>query len=193
MSFATLIATTPATAAIYSPQQALPASVIEQFLAKPNALLAQYPNGGTDLVKQVKDLAASDPKTLSAIIGLLSNANPDQASAIGTGLGQAAELAVNVDPDYAAEIQTAVVSAADNSALVAFSAAVGGDIKLAAATGGFGGGGESQTGENAANGGFGVFGPENFPSFATNIPDAFQILYFTPGTPGTPSVSPTLP
>ena len=88
----------PAAAAVYTPQQALPAPTIQQFLANPSGLLSQFPNGGPDLAKMVRDLAASDPQTLSALIGLLRGATPEQASAIGTGLGQAAELAVNTDP-----------------------------------------------------------------------------------------------
>src|SRR5581483_10627701 len=93
-------------AAVYSPQQALPATTIQAFVADPSTLLSQYPNGGPQLITQVRDLAASDPQTLSAIIGLLSRANPDQAAAIGTGLGQVALMAVRDDQDYATKIQT---------------------------------------------------------------------------------------
>jgi hypothetical protein len=184
----------PAAAAVYSPQQALPAPTIQQFLANPNGLLSQFPNGGPDLAKMVRDLAASDPQTLSALIGLLRGANPSQASAIGTGLGQTAELAVNTDPAYATEIQTAVVTASNDSAMVAFSAVVGGDVKLAAAGGGGGGGGgEEQTNQNSVGGGFSGPSNLNFPSFVNNTADSFLSPSFTPGTPGTPSVSPTTP
>lgn len=190
-----VVATVPAaTAQVYSPQQALPANTIQQFLANPSTLLTQFPNGGPDLIKEVRDLAASDPKTLNALIGLLASANPDQAGAIGTGLGQAAELAVPVDPTYADQIQTAVVAANSNFALVAFSAVVGGDIKLAAATGG-GGGGGGEEGTGPGIPGFGVGGSTfpNLHTFANNTPDSFTTLFFTPGTPGTPSVSPSTP
>jgi hypothetical protein len=185
----------PAAAAVYSPQQALPGPTIQQFLANPSGLLSQFPNGGPDLAKMVRDLAASDPQTLSALIGLLRGATPEQASAIGTGLGQAAELAVNTDPDYATEIQTAVVTASNDSAMVAFSAVVGGDVKLAAATGGGGGGGggEEPTGQNSFSGGIFSSPTLNFPSFVDNTADSFLSPSFTPGTPGTPSVSPTTP
>jgi hypothetical protein len=184
-----------ALSAVYTPQQALPSAAIQEFLGNPGSLLTQYPNGGPQLTKAVRDLAASDPQTLSAIIGLLKTASPDQASAIGTGLGQVAELAVNSDPDYANQIQTAVVSASSDSALVAFSAVVGGDIKLAAATGGagVGGGGEAATGPNTVGGGISGSSPLNFPSFVVNTADTFSNIAFSPGTPGTPSVSPTTP
>jgi hypothetical protein len=187
-------ATPPATAAVYTPQQALPANTIQQFLTNPSTLLTQYPNGGPQMITQVRDLAASDPLTLNALIGLLGTANPDQAAAIGTGLGQAAELAVNTDEAYATEIQSAVASAGNTNALVAYSAVVGGDIKLAAAFGGGGGGGgEEGTSQNGSFlGGFGGTEP-NLHTFATNTADSFPTLMFTPGTPGTPSVSPSVP
>ena len=46
----------PATAAVYSPRQALPADTVQQFLANPAALLAQYPNGGPQMITKVRDL-----------------------------------------------------------------------------------------------------------------------------------------
>jgi len=182
----------PAAAAVYTPQQALPAPTIQQFLANPSGLLTQFPNGGPDLAKMVRDLAASNPQTLSALIGLLRGATPEQASAIGAGLGQAAELAVNTDPDYATEIQTAVVTASNDSAMVAFSAVVGGDVKLAAAGvgGGGGGGGEEQTSQNGVGGGISGSTNLNFPSFVDNTPDNFLSPSFSPGTPGTPGSNP---
>ena len=79
---------------------------------------------------------------------MLKSANPDQSSATGTALGQVALMAVNTDPAFANEIQTEVAQSGNTSALVAFGAVVGGDIKLSAATGpsgGAGGGGELQT------------------------------------------------
>jgi len=176
------------------PQQALPATTIQQFLANPAAWLAQYPSGGVDLTKAVRDLAASDPQTLNALIGLLATANPDQASAIGTGLGQAAEMAINSDPAYAGQIQTAVIGARSNPALVAFSAVVGGDIKLAASGPGVGAGGsgEAPTGSNAPAGGISGSTLLNFPSSANNTADSFPGSNFSPGTPGS-SVSASVP
>jgi hypothetical protein len=186
-----------AMAAIYSPQQALPATTIQQFLANPAGLLTQFqndPNAVADLTKEVRDLAASDPQTLNALIGLLSSATPEQASAIGTGLGQAAEMAINSDPAYATLIQTDVVAARSNPALVAFSAVVGGDIKLAAATGGagVGGSGEAPTGSSAPLGGLSSSVPLNFPSSVNNTADSFASSSFVPGTPGAP-VSQSVP
>jgi hypothetical protein len=172
----------PAIAAVYPPDRALPAQAIQQFVADPAALLAQYPNGGPQLIAEVRDLAASDPATLKLLLGLLKSASADQASAIGTGLGQVAVMAVKTDEAYATQIQEDVVAAQNISTLVAFSAAVGGNIKLAAATGGGGGGGgEEGTNPSGTAGGFYAGNPENFPTFVDNIPDSFP-LAFSPGT-----------
>jgi acetamidase/formamidase len=93
------------------------------------------------MITKVRDLAASDSATLDALLGLLKSANPDQASAIGTALGQVALMGIATDQAFATQIQTEVVLSGNTSALVAFSAVVGGDIKLAAATGPGGGAG----------------------------------------------------
>jgi hypothetical protein len=101
----------PASAAGYTATQALPAQTIQDFLAKPSALLDQFPDGGAEMIAKIRDLAASDPATLNPIIGLLANANFKQASAIGTGLGQTALMAVKTDQAYANAIQQALVAA----------------------------------------------------------------------------------
>ena len=75
---------TSASAAVYSAHQALPSQTVQQFLSDPGSLLSQFPNGGPVMITKVRDLTASDSATLSALIGLLKSANPDQASAIGT-------------------------------------------------------------------------------------------------------------
>ena len=52
--FATLAS---AAAAVYSPERALPAQTIQEFLSDPAALLAQFPDGGQQMVARVRDLA----------------------------------------------------------------------------------------------------------------------------------------
>ena len=182
----------PAMAAVYSPQQVLPAQTIQEFLASPGALLTKYPNGGTDMVKAVQDLAASDPSTLNQLTGLLSKANTDQAKAIGTALGNVAKLAINTDQNYAAQIQVAIALANNDSALVAFNAVVGGDIQLAAigAGGGGGGGPTSPTGGTGAGGGS---NPLNLTTAAANRADTFSPIAFGPGSPGSPTPGPVSP
>jgi hypothetical protein len=191
-----IIAATPsAEAAIYSPQQALPADAIQQFMSNPSAFLAQYPSGGPQMSRAVRDLVASDPQTLNTLLSLLSSANPDQSSAIGTGLGQVALMAVDTDQAFAVQIQTAVAQSGNTGALVAFSAVVGGDIKLAAATGGggAGGGGEEGTGPGAPGFSGFIASTLDLHTFATNTADSFTTPTFTPGTPGTPTFTPGTP
>lgn len=199
-----LASVSPAIAAVYSHDRALSPQAIQQFLANPAALLAQYPNGGAQLISAVRDLAASDPATLQPLLNLLKTANNDQATAIGTGLGQVAVMAVRNDPAYATQIQEGVVAAQNNSSLVAFSAAIGGSIQLAAATGGGGGGGggggEEGTGQPNAAGGFFAGSPEDLHTFGTNTADTFPLdLNQGPGTVTTTTttiiqnVSPTTP
>jgi len=180
---------TSASAAVYSAHQALPSQTVQQFLSDPASLLSQFPNGGPVMITKVRDLTASDPATLSALIGLLKSANPDQASAIGTALGQVALMAVNTDQAFATEIQTQIAQAGNTSALVAFSAVVGGDIKLTAAGPGvgIGGGGESQTQTTSGFGGFLAGSPLSLPTSVSNTPDSFTLSSFSPGTPGTSS------
>lgn len=183
----------PASAAVYSARQALPADTVQQFLANPSALLSQFPNGGPQLITKVRDLAASDPQTLSALIALLKSANPDQSSATGTALGQVALMAVNTDPAFANEIQTEVAQSGNASALVAFGAVVGGDIKLAAATGpggAAGGGGELQTQSTSGLGGFFAGNPLSLNVGVKNTPDSFPSFSFSGGSPGSSGVSP---
>jgi hypothetical protein len=190
----------PAIAAVDWSSQALPPEVIRQFLADPATLLDEYPNGGAKLITQVRDLAISDPATLKPLLGLLALANAEQASAIGTALGQVAMMALKTDQAYATQIQEAIVAAQNNAALVAFSAAIGGSIQLsatAAGGGGGGGGGEEATGQSGNSGGILSGNAEHFTTFVANTPDGFS-LAFSPGTPLIPStinqpVSPSTP
>ena len=194
-----LFASAPlALSAVYTPRQALPVEAIQQFLTNPEGLLSQYPDGGPLMVARVKDLVASDPTTVDSILALLKSANQEQASAIGTGLGQVALMTVAQEQAFATDLQTKVAQAGNTAAIVAFSAVVGGDIKLAAAGpgGGGGGGGESQTG----GGIIGVSGSFNSTLNQTtsvrNVPDSFTIPSFSTDGAGShfgSNVSPSVP
>jgi hypothetical protein len=174
----------PATAALNPP--AASQQAVQQFLSNPAAWMAQYQDGGGQMIAAVRDLA-SDPQTLNALVGLLSSANSSQASAIGTGLGQVALTVLGADQAYATQIQTAVTAAGNSSALVAFDAVVGGNIKLSAATsgGGGGGGGEAPTGPNSPSGGINGNSGLNLPTFG-NRADNFTSQGFPSAGPGTP-------
>jgi hypothetical protein len=181
-----MVPLSPATAAVQ--QGPSPSSeAVQQFLANPSAWMAQFPNGGAPMIAAVRSLG-SDPATLKAIVGLLATANTEQSTAIGTGLGQVAVMAVKTDQKFATDIQTAVVTAQNESALVAFKSVVGGDLQLTAAagtTGGAGGGGESSTVGSSGLGGFFAGNPENFPTSAGSKGDDFPGPSFSTGSPGT--------
>jgi hypothetical protein len=140
-----------ADAACYSPTQQLPAQVVSDFVANSGQLLQQNPNGGAQMIARVRDLAASNPAALPAIMSLVTTANKDQKVAIGTGLAQAARVCVPSDQAQANEIQRAVAASPDQDVRVAYQA-VTGDVALGAAGGGGGGGGAGGGVGGATNG-----------------------------------------
>ncbi|WP_439405854.1 hypothetical protein ACNJX9_31435 [Bradyrhizobium sp. DASA03076] len=141
---------TAASAAIYPPQRQLPPQVIADFKATPATLLAQYP-AGAPLISRVRDLGASDPTTLPALIGLLKDpaTTSDQIRAIVAGLAQVARMAAQTDQAFANEIQTAIAGTGKPDVIAAYQAATG-DVAIAAAGGG-GGGGSSGAGGPIGN------------------------------------------
>jgi hypothetical protein len=147
-----------------------PGLTVPSFLANPAQVLQQNPNGGPLMITQIRDLAVSDPATLSAILGLLANANNDQKTAIGSALGQAARIVVRTNQAYGAQIQAAVAQTNDRVAMVAFTA-VTGEREL----GGIGGG--------AGASGGAVGGQTNALSGAPSSTGAPQQI----GGPGTPT------
>lgn len=143
---------TSASAAVYPPQRQLPAQVISDFKATPTSLLQQYPGGGAQFISRVRDLGASDPSTLSALIGLLKDpaTTKDQIRGILAGLAQVARMAASSDPAYATEIQTAVAGTNNPDVIAAYQAATG-DVAIASNGGGAGGGGGSGAGGPIGN------------------------------------------
>jgi hypothetical protein len=105
------VSLSPAVAESAPQRSTLSSESIQRFLANPPSLLADHPNGGSRMVAQVRDLSTSDHATLDALVGLLTMANSDQATAIGIGLGQTAVRVVKTDQAYADRIQTAIVGA----------------------------------------------------------------------------------
>jgi hypothetical protein len=120
--------------------QELPAQDVQAFLANPAQLLQQNPDGGPTLISRIRDPAASDPATLWVIIRLLASGTANQKSAIGAGLGQAAQMCVRTDQVDAAEIQRQVGASGIEEAITAM-AAVLGDRPIGGLGGGPGGGG----------------------------------------------------
>jgi hypothetical protein len=151
----------PAYAAQLTTQQ------VGQFVADPGGLLKANPNGGGRLISQIRDLMLSDtclpaPATprlascqdvLTAIIGLLANATDAQKSAIGTGLGEAAQSMETTNPTLANDIQTALAKNGDKFALEAYQTTVGN--QAIGAAGGGAGAAAYQTLTNTGGGGGG--------------------------------------
>jgi hypothetical protein len=138
----------PAVAAQLTSQQ------VSQFLADPSALLKANPTAGGKLISQIRDLMLSDPQVLTPIIALLANANDAQKSAIGTGLGDAAQTLVTTNPLLANQIQTALAANGDKLALAAYQTTVGNEA-IGAAGGGGAGAAAYQTLTNTGGGGGG--------------------------------------
>lgn len=141
-----------ADAAVYPPQRQLPAQTISEFKATPGTLLTQYP-AGAQLISRVRDLGASDPTTLPALIALLKDpaTTKDQIRAITAGLAQLARMAAASDQAFATEIQAAIAGTNNPDVIAAYQAATG-DVAIAAAGGGAGGGGSGAGGPTGAGG-----------------------------------------
>ncbi|MCK1325068.1 MULTISPECIES: hypothetical protein [unclassified Bradyrhizobium] len=140
-----------ASAAVYPPQRQLPATVISEFKATPGTLLTQFP-AGAQLISRVRDLGASDPTTVPALIALLKDpaTTKDQIRAITAGLAQLARMAAVADQAFATEIQAAIAGTNNPDVIAAYQAATG-DVAIAAAGGGAGGGGGSGAGGPIGN------------------------------------------
>jgi hypothetical protein len=121
---------------------------ISAFLADPGSLLTNPQNskGGAGLTSMIRDLmlspATDAEKTdvLNHIIALLGTANAAQQSAIGSGLGLAAQgLATN--QAMVAAIQAALARSNSPTAIAAYSGVTGNTVIGAAGGGGGGAGG----------------------------------------------------
>ena len=151
-------------------------SAVDKFLADPAKALQNFPNGGAQLISLIRDVAVAHPEALNSITALLKTANSDQQSAIGSGLGQAAQIVAKTNPTYANQIQQAVASAGSDAATTSF-ASVTGNVNIAATGGGGGGGGGGAGGGTGGNGGVGGgtpgggfgFGGGGTPPGLTNI------------------------
>jgi hypothetical protein len=183
ISAAATVASHGAYAACYAPDQQLPATAVSDFLGSPASLLSNPANaqGGNGLISMVRDLVASNPSALGAIIGLLAQASPAQQQAIGTGLGQAANLCQRPDPNFAGDISQQLATAFPDPTApvnVAYSAATGKPIG-SVANGGAGGGAGGVSGGSVG----GSTNPvTNSPTGSSTSPTFTQGGAFTTGT-----------
>jgi hypothetical protein len=147
----------------------LPVQIVIDLISRPANLLEQHAMGGPQMISRVRDLVASNPAALLAIMSLVSGANRDQKTAIGTGLGQAARICVTTDQNYANEIQQAVVASPDKDLKLAYQSVIGDVATPAAATGAAGGGPGGGVATGAASAGSAPGGSmETFGNIAVN-------------------------
>lgn len=149
----------------------------EQFRANPSQVLTTFPSGGPQLISLVRELVLGDRANLSRLTGLFGGATAAQASAIGTGLGQAALASVQRDPQLANDIQRALVEAGNQNASEAYASVTGNNVVTAGVGGGAAGGAGGNGGPTGGVVGsaIGTFsaspptGPSAFPSSAVNL------------------------
>jgi hypothetical protein len=119
---------------------------VSAFLANPSLILQQNPRGGPQMISELRDFAVSDEATLTAILGLIPNANKEQKAAIGAALAQAARIVVRTNQAYSQRIQYLIAETKDEDVILAY-AAVAGDRPIGAVGGGAGGGGGAVGGQ----------------------------------------------
>jgi hypothetical protein len=143
----------------------------------------------------IRDVAVAHPEALQTIVGLLNGASADQQSAIGSALGQAANIVVKTNQAYANQIQQAVANSGSDDANTSF-AAVTGNVNIGSTGGGGGGGGNGSIGFGVPTGGSNtgtgaVFGVSHFATSTQNFFTSNGTGGATPGgTTSTTSVSP---
>jgi uncharacterized membrane protein YgcG len=161
----------------------------QQFRANADVVLARFANGGPEPISLIRQLAIANQADLPLIIGLLANANPDQANAIGTGLGQASLASVATNQAYANEIQIELTAANDQTASLAYAAVMGDQAIGAIGSGGGGGGGGGGRVSQSTTGGGGGGGGGSALSLSTSIrttPTDFSTSNFN-GSGSTPA------
>src|SRR5438132_1032229 len=108
--------------------------IVVKLKANPKAIFSDAdgkPMTMPALISNVRELTIAEKTALRPIVEALKLAAPDEKSAIGTGLGQAAMAVIKTDPPYAAEIQQALAETSDQVAILAF-AAVTGNVPIGA-------------------------------------------------------------
>lgn len=84
-------------------------------LNQAQAILAQYPNGGTALQDAIAAAVEQDPALASAFASAAANATPAIQASIGTGLAQAANFFANQGTSSGTSNAETVLNAINNS------------------------------------------------------------------------------
>jgi hypothetical protein len=136
-------------------QQPAPEMTSDAFLklTDQKSILQGYPNGGPELVAQIRDLVVASKDTLAPVIQLLAGATKDQKNAIAAGLAQAAKVVVGKrDQAYATQIQQAILDTKDQDVVLAYAGAAGDQPIGSAGGGGAASGGASGGATNSLGG-----------------------------------------
>jgi len=117
------------------------AADVNSFRSNPQQLLASNPQPA-QLAAVVKRLVLADQSLVDLLLtlGASQGITPAQASAIGTGIGQAAAEIARTDPAAADRITKKVAAANNPSIVAAFNSAMGLPATTSAGMPGFGGG-----------------------------------------------------
>jgi hypothetical protein len=86
---------------------------VDAIKANVKAFLGANPSGGGAMVRDVRNVVAADIGLAKTLAEAARTGAPEQKSAIGAGLGQAARICERVNPQAANQIQQAVASASD--------------------------------------------------------------------------------
>ncbi len=151
----TALGAAPSLASCYAPGQQPKATIAELQGSLTKLLGGDAEKNASAIIATVRDLAATDPGSLSFILANLAAAGESQRASIGTGLGQAATICQRNDLAFAADIPTQLLvadqSINDKAAEAAFALATG--QQPIGASGGGGGGGGSGSVSGGASGG----------------------------------------
>jgi hypothetical protein len=135
------ITTVPDRAAAQGRGSAASAADVNSFRANPQQLLGSNPQPA-QLAAAVKRLVLADQSLVDLLLtlGASQGITPAQASAIGTGIGQAAAEIARTDPAAAERITKKIAAANNPSIVAAFNSAMGLPATTSAGMPGFGGG-----------------------------------------------------
>lgn len=90
------------------------AAVDAAGLAQVQAIVAQYPNGGDALAAAIAAAVEANSALADDVVAAAQNATPDQQSAIGTGLANAANYFANLNTPAGNAAHDAIVASAAN-------------------------------------------------------------------------------
>jgi hypothetical protein len=144
----------------------------QQFQANPGLVLANFPSGGLLAASVISQILIADPTALPLVMGLLANANDNQAAAIGRALGLAAIAVRPTNPGYYDQIQAQALATNNPAPEITAYNEVTGNTSIGSVGGGGGaggpGGGGGPTDKIIGTGGGGGGGGTPPQSFGTN-------------------------